>query len=163
MKLSKIFALAVGCFIAAQGAMAADLTPEAKKLLEPFPVAQAGHTRQVIFLPALANENDAKVELLIGKEIEVDCNTYFFIGSLEEKTVEGWGYNYWVVDALKGPAGTLMACLDHTRKQAFVTLNNLPLQRYNSRLPIVVFVPEGAQVKYRVWHAGEEVLNAQTR
>jgi len=28
--------------------------------------------------------------------------------------------------------------------------------RYNSRLPIVVYVPENARVRYRIWRAGEQ-------
>ena len=28
------------------------------------------------------------------------------------------------------------------------------LVRYNSRLPVVVFVPEGMALRYRVWRAG---------
>jgi ecotin len=31
------------------------------------------------------------------------------------------------------------------------------LIRYNSRLPIVVYVPEGVEVHYRVWQAGQEI------
>ena len=31
------------------------------------------------------------------------------------------------------------------------------LLRYNSRLPIVVYVPEGVEVRYRLWSAAAEV------
>lgn len=128
----------------------------------PYPEAQAGQVRQVIYLPQLENENDAKVELQIGKTIEVDCNKHSFGGSLESQTLQGWGYDYYVLDELKGPMGTMMACLpDFKPEQAFVTINNLPLMRYNSKLPIVVYVPEGVEVKYRVWKAGNEQLDAQ--
>ncbi|HFK7189105.1 TPA: ecotin family protein, partial [Serratia odorifera] len=33
-------------------------------------------------------------------------------------------------------------------------------QRYNSRLPIVVYVPQDVEVKYRVWQAAETVNSA---
>ncbi len=34
----------------------------------------------------------------------------------------------------------------------FVTLGGEPyLIRYNSRLPIVVYAPEGIEVRYRIW------------
>ncbi len=37
----------------------------------------------------------------------------------------------------------------------FITLGGDPyLIRYNSRLPIVVYVPEGVEVRYRIWTAG---------
>ena len=36
----------------------------------------------------------------------------------------------------------------------FVTLGGEPkLLRYNSRLPIVVYVPSGVEVRYRLWRA----------
>jgi ecotin len=30
------------------------------------------------------------------------------------------------------------------------------LIRYNSRLPVVVYVPEGVEVRYRIWRADPE-------
>jgi ecotin len=40
----------------------------------------------------------------------------------------------------------------------FITLGGDPyLIRYNSRLPIVVYVPEGVEVHYRIWTAGAKV------
>jgi ecotin len=39
--------------------------------------------------------------------------------------------------------------------------SQLPLQRYNSRMPIVVYVPKGAEVRYRIWKAGKETNAAQ--
>jgi len=44
----------------------------------------------------------------------------------------------------------------------FIRLGGDPyLIRYNSRLPIVVYVPEGVEVHYRLWHAdpGEKAMN----
>jgi ecotin len=53
-------------------------------------------------------------------------------------------------------AGTLMAVdPDAPRVDRFVTLGGEPfLIRYNSRLPVVVYVPEGVEVRYRIWSAG---------
>jgi len=28
--------------------------------------------------------------------------------------------------------------------------------RYNSRLPVVIYSPEGVEIRYRIWEAGEE-------
>jgi ecotin len=40
----------------------------------------------------------------------------------------------------------------------FITLGGEPfLIRYNSRLPVVVYVPEGVEVRYRIWTAGPEL------
>ncbi|MBW2490657.1 MAG: proteinase inhibitor I4 serpin, partial [Deltaproteobacteria bacterium] len=32
--------------------------------------------------------------------------------------------------------------------------------RYNSRLPVVVYVPEGVEVRYRIWRAEPESKKA---
>ena len=37
------------------------------------------------------------------------------------------------------------------------------LIRYNSRLPVVVYVPEGVEVRYRFWTAGPEVKAMEKR
>jgi ecotin len=40
----------------------------------------------------------------------------------------------------------------------FITLGGEPyLIRYNSRLPVVVYAPEGVEVRYRIWTGGTEV------
>ncbi|MEQ4531802.1 MAG: ecotin family protein, partial [Mixta sp.] len=44
------------------------------KAVAPYPQAEKGQVRQVIYLPQKANEDRYKVELLIGKTLEVDCN-----------------------------------------------------------------------------------------
>jgi ecotin len=39
----------------------------------------------------------------------------------------------------------------------FITLGGEPyLIRYNSRLPVVVYAPEGVEVRYRLWSAEPE-------
>ncbi|MGL4667579.1 MAG: serine protease inhibitor ecotin [Saezia sp.] len=151
-------------FVCAALVMSQTVFADALKELSAFPAAEAGKTRQVIVLPELENEYDAKVELIIGKEIEVDCNRHFFGGNIEEKDLQGWGYSYWVLDELKGPMGTLMACPDSaTKTKSFVSMNTSGLLRYNSKLPIVVYVPEGVEVKYRIWQAGVEVNKAEVK
>jgi uncharacterized lipoprotein YbaY len=56
-------------------------------------------------------------------------------------------------------AGTLMAVNPNVPKVArFITLGGDPyLIRYNSHLPIVVYVPKEVEVRYRIWTAGDEV------
>ncbi len=129
--------------------------------LKPFPAAEDGMQRHVIRVPAFGDEQDFRVELLIGKEIEVDCNQHSFGATLTEATVDGWGYNYYTVDRIGGPKSTMMACPDESKRVEFVSANlENPLMRYNSELPLVVYLPEGFELRYRIWAASAETLRS---
>ncbi|BBQ83068.1 MULTISPECIES: serine protease inhibitor ecotin [Enterobacteriaceae] len=133
--------------------------------IAPYPQAEKGMKRQVIQLPAQKDESAYKVELLIGKTLEVDCNQHRLGGELESKTLEGWGYDYYVVEKISGPASTMMACPNQEKTKKFITasLGDDAMLRYNSKLPIVVYAPENVEVKYRIWQAQETVHNAEVR
>lgn len=130
--------------------------------LKAFPQADEGMERHVIRIPLLPNEEDFRVELQVGKEIEVDCNRHSFGASLERRTVEGWGYTYFAVPEVAGPMSTMMACpADEPKRVEFVRANfDNPLVRYNSKLPIVVYLPQGFELRYRIWAASDEALSA---
>jgi ecotin len=126
-------------------------TPEA---LKPYPVAPEGLTRHVIDLPAQADEADRRVELIAGKTLEVDCNHHSLGGQWQEKTVEGWGYDYYELGQVGPARSTLMGCPDDSRRQAFVPVGGEPLLvRYNSKLPLVIYAPADVEVRYRIWSA----------
>ncbi|MGH7018630.1 MAG: serine protease inhibitor ecotin [Brevundimonas sp.] len=124
--------------------------------LKAFPAATAGQTRHVIRLPAQTDEDALKVEVIVGKTMRVDCNRHSFGGRLVERTAEGWGYTYYVLDSLGQAASTMMACPPGSEHDAFVRSGGQDLIRYNSRLPLVVYAPNDVEVRYRVWRAGEE-------
>jgi ecotin len=52
-------------------------------------------------------------------------------------------------------AGTLMAVDPNAPLvERFISVGGEPqLLRYNSRLPVVVYVPDGVEVRYRIWRA----------
>ena len=128
--------------------------------MKAFPAAGAGMVRHVLHLPQQADEAAYKVELIVGRTVEIDeGNRYFFGGRIAEETIQGWGYTRYVVGTLGPMAGTLMAVDPAAPKVArFISLGGAPyLIRYNSRLPIVIYVPEGVEVRYRIWSAGAEV------
>lgn len=128
--------------------------------MKAFPPAAEGTLRYVLHLPKQADESTFKVELIVGKTVETDAgNRYFFGGSIEAETIKGWGFTRYTVGKLGPMAGTLMAVdPDAPKVTRFITLGGAPyLIRYNSRLPVVVYVPEGVAVRYRIWTAGAEV------
>jgi ecotin len=125
--------------------------------LKAFPPAEAGQVRYVLEVPPQEDESAFKVQLVVGKTVLTDAhNRYFFGGQIKEETIQGWGFPRFVVSALGPMAGTLMAVdPDAPKAERFITLGGEPfLIRYNSRLPIVVYAPEGVQVRYRIWSAG---------
>ncbi|MDE2203041.1 MAG: serine protease inhibitor ecotin [Burkholderiaceae bacterium] len=127
-----------------------------------FPKAPDGQKRVVISLPATAHEDDIRVELIVGKTMRVDCNRHWFMGNLNQETVQGWGYGYYRLAGAKGPAATMMACPGQAEREAFVPVQGEGyLLRYNSRLPLVVYVPQAFEVRYRLWHASTDVQSGR--
>ena len=127
--------------------------------MKAFPPAGEGMVRYVLQLPKQDDESALKVELIVGQTVQTDeRNSYFFGGKIEAETIEGWGFTRYMVSQLGPMAGTLMAIDPDAPKVArFIPLGGDPyLIRYNSRLPIVVYVPEGVDVRYRIWRAGVE-------
>ena len=130
--------------------------------MKPYPAAQQGFERMVFRLPPSANENDRKVEILVGKILSVDCKPTRISGNLERRVAEGWGFSYFVLEKVNGPLSTLMACPpDEEAHEAFVpVVGEGFLQRYNSKLPVVTYVPEGFAVRYRIWSAAKQTGEA---
>ena len=124
--------------------------------LTAFPAAEDGMTRYVIRLPKQQDESAFKVELIIGKTVKTDArNSYFFGGTLETENIPGWGFDRYILRKLGPMAGTLMAVdPDAPQVERFISIGGeARLLRYNSRLPLVVYVPAGVEVRHRLWRA----------
>jgi len=140
-----------------------DVSYNAGKELKAFPPAGEGMSRFVIMLPPQKNEELLKVQLLVGKTVKLDSrNSYFFGGKLQTETVPGWGYERYILKSLGLMAGTLMAVDPNEPKiERFITLGGEPeLLRYNSRRPLVVYLPDGVEVRYRIWRGDATVITA---
>ncbi|MGB6223384.1 ecotin [Haloferula sp.] len=124
--------------------------------LEAYPAAEKGMVRHVLQLPAEKDESLYKVELILGKTVKTDAaNSYFFGGLIEARSIEGWGYSYHILEKIGPMAGTLMAAPPEAPKvERFIAIGGDPyLIRYNSKLPVVVYAPQGVEVRYRLWRA----------
>ncbi len=127
--------------------------------MKAFPPAEKGMTRHVLQLPKQDDEYAFKVELIVGKTVQLaEGNRYFFSGKIKAVNIEGWGFTRYVVSKLGPMGGTLMAVDPNAPKvPRFITIAGEPyLIRYNSLLPVVVYVPEGVEVRYRIWSAAPE-------
>ncbi|MBQ1542132.1 MAG: serine protease inhibitor ecotin [Caulobacteraceae bacterium] len=129
--------------------------PDARDL-RAFPDAARGQVRRVIRLPPARDEGALKVELIVGRTVLADCNQRAFGGKLEQRTAQGWGYDYYVLRDLTPGPSTLMACPRGAAQRRFVGVADETLIRYNSRLPLVVYTPRDVELRYRVWQAGPE-------
>lgn len=118
-----------------------------------FPAPKKGMVQHILTLPKLENEADYMVEIQIGQTQLVDCNKHGLNGQLKELTVDGWGYNYYQVDEISAGPSTMMACFELAKKEAFVQIPGELTLRYDSRLPKVFYLPEGAELRFRTWKA----------
>ncbi|CAK6688093.1 MULTISPECIES: ecotin [unclassified Synechococcus] len=162
--------LALGVLLAGQGAARA--IPRLD--LKPFPAAAAGERRWVIQLPGLLQPSpdpalsphpaDWRVELMVGRTMEVDCNHRRLGGSIKAESLKGWGYTIYRVTAPGPVASTLMACPPNEKpQQAFVTLGGGKpfVVPYNASLPIVLYAPADLEVRWRLWKAEKRQRPAQ--
>jgi ecotin len=132
---------------------------EAERNMKAFPPADEGMVRYVLMLPPEEHDDSLRVELQIGKTVLTDgVNRHFFAGSLQAVNIDGWGFTRYVLEELGPMAGTLIGVdPDAPKVERFITLGGEPqLLRYNSRLPLVVYVPTGVEVRHRIWRAGPE-------
>ena len=123
---------------------------DSQRELAAFPPAQAGMQRHVVHLPAQTTASH--VELVVGQTRQVDCNQHRLGGQLTEQDVPGWGYTFYRYQA--GPAvSTMMACPGQSPSTQWVA-GPSQLLRANPRLPLVVYVPTGYEVRYRLLTPG---------
>lgn len=120
-----------------------------KLQIEMFPKAKEGFKQVYIQLPIAKNENDLKVEFFVGAEKMLDCNKHFLMGKVNTQDLQGWGYSYYEVESSGETGGTLMACPDQKKTKKFVSLQP-EIVRYNSKLPLVFYVPKDLEVRYRI-------------
>lgn len=125
--------------------------------LKAFPAAANGMERLVIELPVKEREEEARfqVELIPGKTMWTDGLNLIKLGcTISSQPLKGWGYTYYEVVGSDVAMSTMMAAPGGGQKvEEFVSCTSL-FVRYNSRLPIVVYIPKGYEVRYRVWNAG---------
>ncbi|MCC9044415.1 ecotin family protein [Myroides sp. M-43] len=129
-----------------------------------FPAPEKGYKQVVIDVPHSSKDDSKKIEFRVGKVMEVDgCNHFNLMGKLEQKDLQGWGYNYYVFTTTGDVVSTTMGCPDTPKRHIFVSAQP-ELTRYNGKLPIVVYVPEDYEVRFNVYTTdGEEYHASEVR
>ncbi len=134
--------------------------------LTDYPQPIAGHERWVIQLsgllpsnpdPALStNPADWRVQLIVGRSIKADCNKHWLIGKgLNMERLKGSDQRMlYTLPTKPRVMTTYMACSPDQTHERFLVLGSEPyLVPYNPSYPIVVDVPLGVQLRWRLWKA----------
>ena len=121
-----------------------------------FPAPRQGMEQHRLLLPTLDNEANYMVEIKIGKTQLVDCNKHGLSGELTEHSLKGRGYHYYQVDSIKPGPSTMMECFDKAKTEIFLSIPGELTMKYDSRLPKIFYLPQGSELKYRVWSTDSE-------
>lgn len=116
-----------------------------------FPTPEKGYKQYIIEVPHSDLDSSKKIEFKVGKWMEVDgCNYFNLNGSLQEHDLEGWGYTYFKFETNGEVASTMMGCPDAPKRNLFVSAKP-QLTRYNGKMPIIIYAPEGYEVRYSIY------------
>ena len=153
--MKQFLCIATGCL----AALAAQHAFAQSDYLKAFPAAEDGMVRYVINLPdrQRGEEDGYRVEIVVGKTMLTDgVNQIGLGGKIEAKPLEGWGFTFYKVEKL-GPARSTLIGVppDQPKVEKFVHGPSTMI-RYNSRIPLVIYVPKDGEVRYRIWKAPED-------
>jgi ecotin len=119
--------------------------------------------KNVIFLDPMPYETLLKVEFYAVKSLEVDeCNKHYLFGDFAVKTLEGYGYPYYVFNTNSQVISTKMGCGNDVKKVKNVSSGKTEIVRYMSILPIVIYSPKEIDIKYKIWKQDPKELDART-
>ncbi|CCD15895.1 unnamed protein product [Trypanosoma congolense IL3000] len=128
------------------------------KFEEP-PSPREGQKRCLFVLDPLEHHvesNDRMLELLPGRVEAVDgVNSYFINGTVTEEVLPGLGYPCYMVDLKETYKSRYAVPPEAIPEKKFLSIRHRKLIPYNSRQPVVVYMPVDADIHYRVWSGGE--------
>ena len=116
--------------------------------------------RYVIDLPHKTREEEGafKVELVVGKVMITDgVNSIQLGGKIEAKPLKGWGFTFYEVAKLGPGISTRIGVPPGTPQVKKFVNGPSTIIPYNSRVPVVIYVPKDAEVRYRIWKASPEL------
>lgn len=130
--------------------------------IEFLPVLEEGYSRVIVELPEIKGKEQLyQVELFAGKEMGTDrCNTYALIGDFSEETMEEMGHKYFYVRTQGQVVKSMKDCPEGETKKQFVYFAS-HLVPYSSKAPIVVCVPKGFDIRYRIWQTDDHKISVE--
>lgn len=133
--------------------------------LKPYPAPAPGERRWVIQLSGLlppsqdpsisAHPADWRVELIAGRNLELDCNRVTFSGRMRSQPVAGTELRVVQISQVTPLASTRMACPPgEPKRRAFVPMGGKPfVVPYDVSRPIVLYAPKDLELRWRLWKA----------
>ncbi|KAG8348307.1 Ecotin-like protein 4 [Trypanosoma vivax] len=128
----------------------------------PPPPPEEGEKRCLFILDPLPSDvesNNRMLELLPGRVETVDgFNRYHIEGCIAGGNNEDMDYTLYRVTLGETRRSLYAVPPEVEAQESFVSLRKRDLLRYDSRKAIVVYMPENAELHYRIWCGGEEVV-----
>ncbi|MDB2386590.1 serine protease inhibitor ecotin [Shewanella sp.] len=123
-----------------------------------FPAPAKSQLQHVLTLKPLDDESNYMIEIQVGKTKAVDCNKHALLGKIQQRSLKGWGYDYYNVDTITAGPSTMMACFDGALTQQFLSIQGDLMLPYDSRLPKVFYLPANSQLRYRIWQVASPYI-----
>jgi|APMI01.1.fsa_nt_gi ecotin len=111
-----------------------------------FPAAKPGYRRFDI-AEATSDGAPRRIEFFVGKTMTIDCNQHWLNGAFAADDVKGAPFFTFTTDGRT--SSTKMFC-PQDKKKTFVSGPRM-LAEASARAPLVVFVPDGYELRYDVW------------
>jgi ecotin len=146
--MKKILVLSLVAFATASFA-------QVKSNVNGYPKPDSKSVQKVITLAPIADEDSHYVEIMVGKKTTTDaCNTYVLQGELKVDYAQD-SHNHFYKFTTDGTImSSAVGCLDTKtfEKVAYAQSENV---KYDSKNPIVVYVPKGYEVDYKIWSSSK--------
>ena len=130
------------------------------KIQKLFPTPEKDYILQYITLPYVVSEENLKVEVYVGEDILSGYSSYTLNGEINEYTLEGYGYPYYIVKS-EGLSLSSDAISFENNAKRFVYMPT-KLLSYNSQVPLVFYIPKNLKVRYRIYNNDNTLYNANS-
>jgi ecotin len=136
------------------------------KITAPYPPAPRGEKRIVFALDPHGDDVEHQqfmLQLIPARAFEMSkttaANHLMLHGKVVRHNVKGYDAPYFHVELARNFASTLMALEEDDGEKVYksVPMAQPPLFPYSSAHPVVVYLPQDADLHYSVWYGGESM------